>query len=51
MREGGDKALEELEARFAGAETHGFALGPPLKVADAALEIALDGLDPASAPA
>jgi histidinol dehydrogenase len=46
VRDGGDAALEELEARFAGAETHGFALGPPLKVANAALEIALDGLAP-----
>jgi histidinol dehydrogenase len=46
VRDGGDKALEDLEARFAGAETHGYALGPPLKVADAALEIALDGLAP-----
>jgi histidinol dehydrogenase len=46
VRDGGDKALEDLEGRFAGAETHGYALGPPLKVADAALEIALDGLAP-----
>jgi histidinol dehydrogenase len=46
VRDGGDAALDELEARFAGAETHGYALGPPLKVADAALEIALDGLAP-----
>jgi histidinol dehydrogenase len=46
VRSGGDQALDELEARFAGGETHGYALGPPLKVADAALEIALDGLAP-----
>ena len=41
------RRCEEYEARFAGGETHGYALGPPLKVADAALEIALDGLDAA----
>ncbi len=41
VRERGDAALEEYEAR------HGSGLGPPLKVSDAALEIALDGLDPA----
>jgi len=47
VRARGDDALHEYEAKFAGSETHGRTLGPPLKLPDAALEIALDGLDAA----
>jgi histidinol dehydrogenase len=53
VRAGGDAALEEYEARFGGETAprgggpRGRALGPPLKVSDAALEIALASLDPA----
>jgi histidinol dehydrogenase len=47
VRERGDEALHEFEAKFAGAETHGHALGPPLKLSKAALDIALDSLDDA----
>jgi histidinol dehydrogenase len=47
VRERGDEALHEYEAKFAAAETHGQTLGPPLKLPNAALDIALDGLDDA----
>jgi histidinol dehydrogenase len=47
VRERGDDAVHEYEARFAGEETHGHTLGPPLKLPKAALDIALDGLDDA----
>jgi histidinol dehydrogenase len=51
VRERGDVAVEEYERRFGGGEAsggdvHGAHLGPPLKVPHAALDIALDGLDP-----
>jgi histidinol dehydrogenase len=47
VRKGGDAALEDYERRFAGPTvSHGRSLGPPLKLPKAALEIALDGLDP-----
>src|SRR4051795_11229251 len=39
---GGDEALLEYERRFARGSK---GLGPPLRIGDAALEIALDGLD------
>jgi histidinol dehydrogenase len=47
VRERGDEALHEYEAKFASSETHGHTLGPPLKLPKAALDIALDGLDDA----
>jgi histidinol dehydrogenase len=47
VRARGDEALHEYEAKFAGAETHGHTLGPPLKLPAAALDIALDSLDDA----
>ena len=47
VRTRGDEALHEYEAKFAGEETHGFALGPPLKLPAAALDIALESLDDA----
>jgi histidinol dehydrogenase len=40
VREGGDAAVLEFEARFGGAA------GPPLRVSDAELEAALEALDP-----
>jgi histidinol dehydrogenase len=47
VREGGDAALEDFERRFSagGGESRGRSLGPPLRLPDAALEIALDSLD------
>jgi histidinol dehydrogenase len=45
VRERGDDALHEYERRF--SDSHGSGLGPPLKLPQAALEIALDALDPA----
>jgi histidinol dehydrogenase len=48
VRARGDDALHEYEAKFSsGGETHGHTLGPPLKLPNAALDIALDGLDDA----
>jgi histidinol dehydrogenase len=49
VAERGDAAVEEYERRFAGGAirgevSHGAAVGPPLRVPDAALEIALDDL-------
>ena len=50
VRERGDDAVLEFERRFAGeappgADAHGARLGPPLKLPQAALDIALDDLD------
>jgi histidinol dehydrogenase len=45
VRERGDEAVREYQQRF--SDSHGSGLGPPLKLPGAALEIALDGLDPA----
>jgi histidinol dehydrogenase len=47
VRVRGDEALHEYEAKFSSGETHGHTLGPPLKLPDAALDIALEGLDDA----
>jgi histidinol dehydrogenase len=47
VRERGDDAVLEYARRFAGGAppAHGAQLGPPLKMPNAALDIALDGLD------